>query len=51
MYYAWIEDLAAISGIDYNLIDVMMWASFAGTKISYNGYYHDYTGINWNLYL
>jgi hypothetical protein len=51
MYYAWMEDLANVSGIEFNIYDVMTYAGFAGIHISYNAYYHDYTGINWNLYL
>ena len=51
MYYAWIEDLANVSGLNYSIYNAMMEASFREMKIYYNGYYHDYTGINWKLYL
>jgi len=51
MYYAWIEDLFEVSGMKFHLFPILEYAAIAGTRISYNDYFLDYTGINWRAYL
>lgn len=49
MYYAWIEDLYEVSGIDFDIYNVFIYSGLSGQNISYSGYYKDYTLFRWNL--
>ena len=50
MFYAWIEDLNRISGVEDWYCD-FVGIYMSGNRVSYNSYFHDYTSVNWSEYL